>query len=384
MTKDTQIKQLKLLAKRYAHACRLPKYEALNAVAAQLEFPSWTSLATKAKNGWTPSNDDLATAKAFVRRSHPSLDQEEMFIEKMMTRPADEPIRHGKIGDHEYHVFESLGDIRLEGTGWSILMGEADLSQPIVEIEATHSKDNPANGREFIDAALAIADEEVAKVRAGIASDWPRRSTMPDAEGTVEHPLTGDRSKVWFCLHCDGEITGAQVAGNLWHCPGCGASPTDIFASPWWLEGSSEEPHLVDCSAVKQRPEPKVEVVDSRPTLKLDEESISLLLRTALLEDATNPGERFGALLAEINVDDENDAWITLDEDLWPEDKEPEEAIAVADKLGVELELAVTCMTFPFAWPALGHVTGSSREYVQLLLDAYTKHGVVYRGRDGD
>ncbi|MEP1573889.1 hypothetical protein [Roseibium album] len=88
--------------------------------------------------------------------------------------------------------------------------------------------------------------------------------------------------------------------------------------------------------------------------------------------------------MAEINVDDDNGAWITLDEDLWPEDKEPDEAIAVAVKLELELELAVTRMTFPFVWPCLGHVTGSTREYVQLLLDAYTEHGVVNRGRDGE
>jgi len=51
--------------------------------------------------------------------------------------------------------------------------------------------------------------------------------------------------------------------------------------------------------------------------------------------------------------------------------------------LGSELELAVTSMTFPFAWPDLGQVTTSTQEYVQMLLDAYAKHGVIHRGGDG-
>ena len=346
MTTKNEIYTLKTLAKRYARANRLPLHQALDQLAAHFEFPHWAALASKAKQ-------------------------------------VHEPLRQGKIGDHEFSVFESFGDIHMEGDGWRILIGEAQFAQPVVEIEKTQGSSCPANDREFLDAALRIADEAAANVRAGISTDWPRRSTKPDAEGTVVHPLHGDRSAEWFCLHCDGKITGAQLAENLWHCPACGASPIDIFAVPFWLEGSDVKPEPVQVFTDRQRPDPRIEVVDSRPTLKLDGDSISLLLRTALLEGATTPGERLGALLAEISVDDDNDAWITLDEDLWPELKEPEEAMAVAELLGVELELAVTCMTFPFAWPGLGHVTTSTREYVQMLFDAYGEHGVVHRGGEG-
>lgn len=174
-------------------------------------------------------------------------------------------------------------------------------------------------------------------------------------------------------------MTGTQIAENLWHCPRCNASPLDIFTAPWWLEGSDKKPAAVEYAKDRKQSEPKVEVVESRPTLRLDEQSISLLLRVALLEDANTPGERLGALLAEINVDDDNDACITFDEDLWPEDKDPRSAFAVADKLGVEVELAMTCMTFPFTWPGLGHVTTSTSEYVQMMLNAYEEHGVVLR-----
>src|SRR5690606_28469211 len=97
----------------------------------------------------------------------------------------------------------------------------------------------------------------------GIASDWPRRATKPDGDGAVIHPLYGDRSADWYCLHCNGKVTGAQLADNLWHCPGCGASPIDIFSTPGWLEGSDVKPKPVVRSQGQKRPEPRVEVVDS-------------------------------------------------------------------------------------------------------------------------
>lgn len=377
MTMKTEIDQLKLLAKRFAHSNRLIHRDALDAIALELGCLHWAALASKAKQGWLPSAKEMTDVEEFVRQHYPNLGEKGTFIEHRMSRPVDEPIIEGKIDGHTYRVFEALGDICMEGDGWRILVGEADCSQPVVEIETTHSDNSPAKDPEFLDKALVIADEEAAKVRAGIASDWPRRSTKPDAEGNVVHPLFGGRSVSWFCFHCDGKITGAQIAKNLWHCPDCGASPIDIHSSLNCLEGCDDEPRAAVSASDKKRPEPRIEVVDSRPTLRLNEESISLFLRIALLEDATTPGERLGALLAEISIDDENDAWITLDEDLWPEFKEPEAVIAVADTLGAELELATTSMAHPFAWPALGHLNSSTQEYVARMLAAYKEHGIV-------
>lgn len=384
MATKSEIDTLKILAKRYARANRIAQHEALNALATELGFSSWTQLAAKAKQGWLPSADQLAQAKAFVRGSYSGTEGQESFIEKSFARPVDEPVRQGKIGEHAYQVFEFFGDIRMEGDGWRILIGEALLSQPVVEIEKPHATTSPVRKPDFLAAALVIADEEAAKVRAGISSDWPRRATKPDDEGTVLHPLYGHRSAEWYCLHCDGKITGTQLAENLWHCPGCGASPIDIFSEPGWLDGSDVKPKPVVRPVVQKRPEPRIEVVDSRPTLMLGEESISLLLRNALFEDARTPAERLGAQLAEIHVDNELDAWITLDEELWPESKEPEAAIAVAKLLGVELELEVSSMSFPFAWPGLGHVTTSTLEYVKLLLDVHEEQGVILREIKGD
>lgn len=349
MSKKTKIDQLKLLAKRYAHASRSNLSDAQNTISTELGFPHWKALIGKAKQGWDPSDEDLSKVDAFVREYYPSLGGDPHCIEQSMSRPLGQPIKVGEIEGHAYQIYEFSGDIRMEGDGWRILVGEADLSQPVVEIEVTHKEKSPANERDFVEKALEVAKSEAVKTRARIASDWPRRSTKPDGKGEVVHPLrSDDKAAEWFCLHCDSKMTGAQIAENLWHCPSCGANPLDIFSSPWWQEGSDKQPTAFELVTKKELSEPEINVVDSRPTLRLDEQSISLLLRLALLEDAKTPGERLGALLAEINIDDENDAWITFDEDLWPDDKCPKSAIAVADKLDVELELEMTCMTFPF------------------------------------
>lgn len=379
MTKINEIKQLKHLAKRHAHANRLPKHEALDVIAQQLGFPHWVKLAIKAQQGWLPGSEGLAKIEAFVSQSHLTLEEGGDRAETSVIRSFDAPIKQGEVNGHEFQVYEALGDIRMEGDGWRILIAEGEFSQPIVQIEESHKDTSPANDHGFFDAAIAIASDAASKVRAGIASDWPRRSTKPDKEGTVVHPLFGDRSAEWYCLHCDGKMTGAEIAASLWHCPACGASPIDIFASPFWLEGSDIKPEPVKGLSKGQELEPKIKVVDSRPTLDLDESSISTLLRIALFEDANSPGERLGAMQAEIYVHEDGDADILFDEDLWPEDKDPIAAYAVAEELGIELELSVTSMTFPFAWPGLGHVTPSTREYVRMLLDAYAEHGVVCR-----
>ncbi|NSY98860.1 hypothetical protein G6L60_24545 [Agrobacterium tumefaciens] len=121
---------------------------------------------------------------------------------------------------------------------------------------------------------------------------------------------------------------------------------------------------------------PDFQVVDDRPKLELSERNIVLLMRSALLDDARNVSERLGALLAEITVDEDNDVWISLEEDLWPDHKEPTQAIKVAAQLGIEIELETMWSKIPFHWPALGEQTSSTTEYVQMLLDAYAQYAV--------
>ena len=127
MANRNAIHKLKTLAKRYARANRLPQHKALDLIAAGLEFPHWKSLATEAKRGWFPTDENVAAVESFVRQSHPTVDKKGLHIERMMSRLVDEPIKKGTIGQNKYHVFEALGDIRMEGDGWRILIGEAQF-----------------------------------------------------------------------------------------------------------------------------------------------------------------------------------------------------------------------------------------------------------------
>lgn len=105
--------------------------------------------------------------------------------------------------------------------------------------------------------------------------------------------------------------------------------------------------------------------------MEMDAQKVELLVRTALLDDAENINERFAALLADINVLDDEEVWITLDSDLWPEDKLSPQVDALAKMLWMEIEWAGTTGTFPFAWPGLGEHTNDTIDYFKMVLDAY-------------
>jgi hypothetical protein len=116
-----------------------------------------------------------------------------------------------------------------------------------------------------------------------------------------------------------------------------------------------------------------------KPVFELDARKVELLIRGALLDDAVNAGERLGALLADVNLDDDGDVSVCLDAELWPEDKTASQAVAVAELLSIDLEQTVTDMTAPFHWPALASETTSMVEYVSVLLDAYAGRTVDLR-----
>lgn len=375
MNNSNEIRKLKILAKRYARANRIALHQALDLVAVQLDFPHWNALMSASKTDWLPNPEDLAKIETFIRSTHPTFQIREVDPDTMNLRFEDiEQDEEGKIGDHAYQLMDALDDVYISGEGWNIRIPEAPYSVPIVEIAKHGSSSNPINNPEFLQEALHIAKERSQQIRARISTDWPRRSTKPDAEGKVRHPLGRGESNEWFCLHCNGEITGPQIADNLWHCPACGASPIDIFVTAFWLNENDEQPMPIDVAKVDESRGPKVEIVDTKLKLELNEINISLLIRSALIEDATNTSERLGALLADITVDEDNDVWIVFDEDLWPDDKELVQALAVAELLGVELDLAMTWGTIPFAWPGLGKLTSSTLDYSQMLLDAYAQH----------
>jgi len=375
MTNSNQIHTLKTLAKRYARANRLTQHQALDLVAKQLGFSHWVALKGASKSNWLPSSEELAKIESLVGNSFPTYQIREVDPNAMNLPFEDMEYEEGKIGGHTFRLMEALDDVYMSGEGWNIHVPEAPNAVPVVEIAENSSDSNPIHNTKFLQEALRIANKRAQQIRARIATDWPRRSTKPDAEGNVRHPLRDELSNQWFCLHCNGAITGPQIAENLWHCPGCGASPLDIFDTAFWLGENDERPRPVTVSKIDQIKEPEVKTVDTSLKLELNEANISLLIRSALIEDATNASERLGAILAEITVDDGNDAEVAFDEDLWPADKEPVQALAVAELLGVELHQAMMWRPVPFAWPGLGEYTSSTLEYTQMMLDAYARQG---------
>jgi hypothetical protein len=377
MTETKEHRRLKSLAKQYARANRIAQHQALDQIAGELGFNHWTKLIGASKKGWQADTEQMKRVEAFVTRALPEAFVRTGDPEAMNRRFAYlEQAEHGMIGDHAYRIQEVLRDVIIAGQGWSIWVPENRGAIPIVETFIDVEGQCPVLDPEFLQKALRLAQDRSVKVRAAISTDWPRRSTKPDFGGVVRHPLSGDDSDTWFCLHCDGRITGAQIAENLWHCPGCGASPLDIFATPFWSDDDGESFHPVKTASAASGDKPDFRIVDGRPKLDLNEEKIALLIRSALLDDATNVSEKLGALQAEISVVDDDCVWISLEEDLWPEDKDPLQAIVVAELLGLEVEFETMRSTIPFAWPGLGEMTFKTNEYTQMMLEAYAQHGV--------
>lgn len=377
---------MKVLAKRYARANRLPHHQALDMIAAKLGFSHWKAAQRAAKGGWQPSSEQLAEVKAFAREAVPAFQELPADGDSTtFTFAGDQPPEEGKIGPHVFWIQVSLGDVHMSGEGWHIQLGEAPSAEPFVEVTERRVKSNPIHDPEFVKDALKIARAKAKDVQAHISADWDRRSTMPDAEGRARHPINKDLSKQWFCLHCDEQSTSLAITSNMWHCPSCGASPINIFSTPFWLgddaprdRNAARDMTFTSRKKVEsdadQDSNLEIEIVDTTPTLELNEKKVELLLRMALLDDAANPGERLGALLADIGVDEDNDADVCLDEDLWPEGKDPEQALKVAELLGIELELTITTGTAPFHWPGLAHHTESTVDYVSALLAAYKEY----------
>ena len=346
---------------------------ALDFVANRLGFPHWNALTGSAKAEWTPSEAQVLSIKAFVERI---TSYEDRTFDHIFGGP--DAITRGEVRGHTYELKTMLGDVLMEGDGWRIVLPENPSAAPRVEIDINHAQNSPMNDRVLLAEAIGTAKDLMQSVKARRFADWPRRATKPDAEEKVRHPfLQMEESSRWYCLHCNAEITGSQIAGNHWHCPGCGASPINIFPEAFWLGPNEEKPVPVLARAEGQEIEPIVSVVDPRPKLDLSKDQVTHLIRAALFEDATNASERMGASLAEIRVDEDLDVVVSFEDHYWPEEKEPTAAIEVAAVLGIEIELEVFWSDPLFAWPGLGTVTQSAAEYTRMMLDAYRSHGII-------
>ena len=217
MTDHNGLDSLRIIGKRVARTRRIAHHQGLDIVAVKLGYPHWKALALAGKDGWQPTTADLIAAQSLVDRVVP-----------------DQPDGDGTIDGHAYSVAGEL-DAVVQGKGWAIIVDEAPSRRPRVEVYGSDG-DNPILNPDFKAKALEVANRAAEALRGRIASDWPRRSTKPDAEGRTVHPLwqSSEPSKEWHCLHCDGVLTGAEMAGNMWHCPKCDATPIDIFPTPFW------------------------------------------------------------------------------------------------------------------------------------------------------
>jgi len=232
MTQDHRMKELKTVAKKIARSKRIDHHEALDMVAQELGHSHWYALVAANKSGWHPEPDDIAKTANLLKQINPD-ETVEMFGD-----PGGE--NQGLIGSHAYKIEVSMDEVYMSGCGWLVHVPEAPSRQPCVQVTDKRYKVNPIHDPEFVARALEIAYAKAEQVRARIASDWPRRSTKPDAEGRAVHPINGGLSDTWYCLHCDEASSAKAVAANLWHCPSCSASPIDVFSSAWWLDEAPE------------------------------------------------------------------------------------------------------------------------------------------------
>ena len=229
MSKNDHLKELKSAARHIARAQRIKHLAALEIVAQALGHSHWRFLVEASKTGWQPSQADIGKLNEMAIAENPleSIDSHPELVD------GSAELR-GELLGHSYAISLELDDVTMSGRGWKIFLPEAPSADAKVSVTDRRIKDNPISDPAFRDAAMEVAMSWRRRVQARIASDWPKRSTVPDHDGRAKHPLFGEVQSRWFCLHCDGEFTGKQMAENLWHCPSCHASPIDIFSKRWW------------------------------------------------------------------------------------------------------------------------------------------------------
>lgn len=227
MTDHDELQSIKIIAKRVARTKRIPHHAALNLVANELAHPHWRALIVAWEKGWRPDPVQFDTL------------QEKLTTDGLFAPPPVSAVSSltdeiaGSIDGHSYSISLDF-EVLMQGRGWAILVGQAPSEAPRIERTDRRIKTVPITDPDFVEKALAIANNAAEQLRARIAADWPRRSTKPDARGRTRHPLSSGEASEWHCLHCDGAFTGAQMAENMWHCPKCSATPIDIFAAPFW------------------------------------------------------------------------------------------------------------------------------------------------------
>ncbi|MEY9103763.1 hypothetical protein ABIA24_006736 [Sinorhizobium fredii] len=258
MTTTESLDFIKSLAKKLARARRIKQFSALEVTAQQMGYPHWNALTVAYKKGWRPSSTQIEAMKEIVDTVNPLKSKESgtagldalcsvpgTTIVASIPRDDADPLSadeiFGVLDGHKFRLSVDCDDVFMDGRGWRIVVPEAPSATAEASVTDRRIKSNPILDQGFVEKALRVSQIRAEQVRARIASDWPRRSTVPDANGGVQHPLFGSLSNRWFCFHCDEIFTGTQIAKNLWHCPGCSASPIDIHPADEQALWNNEE-----------------------------------------------------------------------------------------------------------------------------------------------
>jgi hypothetical protein len=222
MTDRNELDTLRMFAKRFARKHRVRRHNALDIVAMQQGHAHWNALMKAWNHGWCPAPWDLIDIN------------EPMDFESPVRGPGSIKTIKGDIGGKPYTLEIGFDDVLIRGDGWTIYLDHAPSKPAGIE---TYKKPNPLDDKTFLSHAMKIATEAADGVREAIAKDWGPAAMQPDKEGRAKHPLfNGMLSAEWFCHHCDGKSTSAQVIANMWHCPKCNATPLDIQPSAWWKQ----------------------------------------------------------------------------------------------------------------------------------------------------
>lgn len=211
---------LKIAAKTLAKGMDVPHHNALDTVAQICDFPRWTALTKGYDKGWRPTWLQVERAENLL------------YDIKYSAPPRDTSNDTSvEIAGHKCTLTEDLMDVLIWGERWCIRLGHPPSEPAEIETHGPCAIDDP----QVLAEAMKLLNEATDRLRARIADDWPRDAMKPDAQGRATHPLMqGEPWADWYCLHCDGHFTGAQMASNMWHCPTCSATPIDIFPAPFW------------------------------------------------------------------------------------------------------------------------------------------------------
>jgi len=241
MATDT-LTTLKSVAKRLARLRCLQHSAALEIVAREVGKANWRGLAESYKQGWRPESRQMERAEYLLAipleapstaatNQNPATDDRLVFTswfpEDVKPMEADE--LNGELDGHRFYLVGDEFSVGFGSQGWEIVLDQPPSAKPELRRLGGRVKSVEALDPAFLEAAIELLTIRARRMHSQVASDWPRRSTMPDKQGRARHPLGRGLSDTWYCLHCDGVHDGRTMAKNLWHCTDCGATPIDIF-----------------------------------------------------------------------------------------------------------------------------------------------------------